>query len=1295
MFNNPTTILPSNIVDASKRFTSVFSVSLEYELSQRAGITGNQTLSTSGWRSQAIWGDYNNDNRFDFLLIGKDANNNRIANVYQRNTTGDGFTTLALGAFENFDSAVWGDYNRDGFLDILATGSNDNATANPVYSFKVLLFNPTRNQFLETGLGTLSRTYTNFINANWLDADNDGRTDFIITSGNRLDLIFGNSATQTINSAINTPVLTTGDLNNDGYIDLILTGQDKTEIYRNDGGRGFVLVTGTGLPGAESASLADYDRDPDGDLDILLITARETKLYANTTTPTNRNQIRFTPGQQLSTEVRFNGSASWGDFEGGEGDLDLLLTGANQRGQEITLVFKNLVANGNNPQLFEPINTLLPGVKNGVNGWADYDNDGLLDFVFTGAAGTREQPILSIYRNNTGAAPNQAPPTPANLTHGISANGVNLSWGETQQQGGKLSYNVRVGTTPGGSDVIAPLKVAALGNAGYNTSYPLNLLKSIPYFWSVQSLDNGYLGSAFAGEQTFTLNPFVISNQQVNLATLPRVIVNNNTITGDYDNDGVLDRAVLNGNTLTISRGTSAGTFITYTNQITPGGTYTTLTQHDVNGDRKLDIILLNPATGAYQTLINDAGRNNTAPQSPLFSQSAVNNNTVTFTWAAANDTQAVTDGLPQTQTPSSGLTYRISLSRTAGAAATNPERTILVSTNSGSVPSQAGDMNQRATVNGNLSWSVNNLTPGVYYSTVQTLDGSLTPSTPTPERSFRILPVVNFSNLNLSANEGDTGTSSLTVTLNLSGSFPEAVSVDYTLLKDVGDTAEPNVDFSAINRTVTFDLDPNTRQTVTSKTFTVPIIGDTLPEDTERFTVQLLNPSNALLSSNTKAKVSITSETTDGMLINGTAGADFLTGGQYNDSLIGGAGNDTLTGGAGQDTLIGGAGDDTYSVDTSNYTVIKDKDGNVVKDKDGNVNVITNADVIVEEENGGNDTIISSVNFNLPPIREQNNSTTTVPKAGPEYVENLTLTGTANLTATGNTLANRITGNGGDNTLSGGGGNDTLDGGAGNDTLVEEGNFNFTLTNATLTGNGTDTLTRIESAQLTGGNGNNRLDATGFTGTVTLDGGGGIDTLIGGAGDDTYIVDTTTDVITEAANRGNDTIISTVTYTLANLPNVENISLVGGSPINGTGNAGNNLIVGNEAVNTIIGGGGNDILVGMGGRDTLTGGAGKDTFLFTQPGDGIDTITDFNVTDDTLSVMEGFSPSLTASGSITATQFTIGSAATTSAHRFIYNRTTGALFFDADGSGAGAAVQLAILQGNPQLTESDIFVGG
>ncbi|MDK4539837.1 calcium-binding protein, partial [Kingella kingae] len=118
--------------------------------------------------------------------------------------------------------------------------------------------------------------------------------------------------------------------------------------------------------------------------------------------------------------------------------------------------------------------------------------------------------------------------------------------------------------------------------------------------------------------------------------------------------------------------------------------------------------------------------------------------------------------------------------------------------------------------------------------------------------------------------------------------------------------------------------------------------------------------------------------------------------------------------------------------------------------------------------------------------------------------------------------------------------------------------------------------------------------------GNDTLDGGEGVDQLSGGKGDDIYIVDNTSDTVTEAANEGKDTVISSVNYTLS--ANVENLTLVGKANLSGTGNDLDNVITGNRGNNTLIGGKGNDTYVfsKAGGHDTIiTRGGGNDTLRF------------------------------------------------------------------------------------------------
>jgi hypothetical protein len=249
-----------------------------------------------------------------------------------------------------------------------------------------------------------------------------------------------------------------------------------------------------------------------------------------------------------------------------------------------------------------------------------------------------------------------------------------------------------------------------------------------------------------------------------------------------------------------------------------------------------------------------------------------------------------------------------------------------------------------------------------------------------------------------------------------------------------------------------------------------------------------------------------------------------------------------------------------------------------------------------------------------------------------PANVENLTLTGAAAINGTGNAGNNVITGNGANNILNGGAGIDTLIGGLGNDIYVVD---SSTDTITELANGGTDTIqssvtytiaaANVENLTLTGtaaingtGNdGNNVITGNGANNILNGGAGAGIDTLIGGLGNDIYVVDSATDTITELANGGTDTIQSSVTFNLAILPNIENLTLIGTAAINGAGNDGNNVITGNGANNILHGSAGNDILTGGLGKDTLIGGLGVDRFDYRTLTHSVlsifDVITGFN----------------------------------------------------------------------------------
>ncbi|QGZ92725.1 hypothetical protein GQR42_09615 [Microcystis aeruginosa FD4] len=146
----------------------------------------------------------------------------------------------------------------------------------------------------------------------------------------------------------------------------------------------------------------------------------------------------------------------------------------------------------------------------------------------------------------------------------------------------------------------------------------------------------------------------------------------------------------------------------------------------------------------------------------------------------------------------------------------------------------------------------------------------------------------------------------------------------------------------------------------------------------------------------------------------------------------------------------------------------------------------------------------------------------------------------------------------------------------------------------------------------------------------------------------------------------------------------------------NGDNKIGNPLpIIGSSNDDIITGTLNNDILVGGLGNDTITGGAGSDRFTFNNRNEGIDTITDFlsSQGDKIALSAAGFGGGLAAGVAITAAQFVLGTTALNASNRLIYNTITGGLFFDGDGTGTLAAIQIATLSSKPTLTVSDILV--
>ncbi len=467
------------------------------------------------------WGDYDNDGDLDVLVTGRElSGETRIARVY----TNDG------GSFSNRGvvldgitdgSAEWGDYDNDNDLDILLIGFVTAST----YDTEVY-----RNDGAD-GIG--GWTFTN-IDAGltgdsrrgvWGDYDNDGDLDILATHAS-----FRNDGGDTFTQDADVPtfgtVLTTGDYDNDADLDVAATNG----LYQNDGTGNFTRLEPF-YPSLQRASFEWGDYDNDGDLDFLVTGAYQQMLSLRI------SSIYRNDGQGTFTEIDDEwigviGHAQWGDFDN-DGDLDVLLSG-NESAEAPNCVF-TLFRNDGSDSFSTVTDTGFEAyIQCNDIAWGDYDNDTDLDILFSGWNSTSR--VVTVYRNNSGTA-NTPPGPPSGLTATPPEEGTAvLSWSagsDTQTPAKGLTYNLRVGTTPGGYDVVSPMAFTTeetpaavtlrggsteehrllpqMGNAQTGVSAILKGLEpNTTYYWSVQAVDTGFKGSAFAPENSFTVPPLAV-----------------------------------------------------------------------------------------------------------------------------------------------------------------------------------------------------------------------------------------------------------------------------------------------------------------------------------------------------------------------------------------------------------------------------------------------------------------------------------------------------------------------------------------------------------------------------------------------------------------------------------------------------------------------------------------------------------------------------------------------------------------------------------------------------------------
>lgn len=485
-----------------------------------AGDAANSQFLTSVSNGDLAWGDMNNDNLLDLAIIGENASG-RFARVHI-NFSG-GFSSqpslvidLNSGVGLRDGAVAWGDYNNDGWQDLVIMGEAQ-GTNKPAVAFHR---NDRQGGFIEDGaLGVIS-----------------------LAKG---DIEFG-------------------DLNNDGWQDIAITGEDangvsRSRIYLNDKTGEFTDYPISGLTGLENSSLAMGDYNADGWLDLALVgfSGSQTigRVYRNTGNFTTNTALVNTGAPIIGAQ---GGSIEWGDYDN-DGYQDLIVVGQNgNNGDELSVHLYRY--DSGLDQFEDELVQATPLIALGDNSdaaWGDYNGDGKLDLVMIGKAGTGStQNTLSLFEN-INANPANTPLPPSNLDETISGYEVILNWdAPAVANPERLSYNVLLDFTPiGGGLQRSPMsftvsgerKLVGRGHVHDTTQFRFYNLPAGSYQWQVQSIDGDYEGSSFSSVGSFFYAPpsFLDSTESVFSGGFPTGLSEGDMAWLDYDLDDDLDLLVI------------------------------------------------------------------------------------------------------------------------------------------------------------------------------------------------------------------------------------------------------------------------------------------------------------------------------------------------------------------------------------------------------------------------------------------------------------------------------------------------------------------------------------------------------------------------------------------------------------------------------------------------------------------------------------------------------------------------------------------------------------------------------
>lgn len=478
-------------------------------------------LSNTGLENKSLGsiatGDLNNDGYLDVITTGIDESSELSTSLYINDQDGT-FTKLNVELTPLYNATIaLGDYNNDGFLDILLAGEGYDPLSSLWKNNGDLSFTE-----VDAGLADLGGT-----NAEFRDIDNDGDLDILLSGSIRnengsysRDLrLYSNEGNDSfveveLSFTSYAVVGSLGDFDNDGDLDL-LSGGGSLEIYPNNGDGTFSSPQSYGsFPAGE---MKWFDFNNDGNLDFIVsgrgFEADEyfTKVYQNV----GVDNDWFVELQDTDFANPRRGKLDIRDYNN-DGNLDLFITGTLDFS---TNSFVSKIYDNSGSSFFENSSISLPQLGSGDGSWFDIDNDGDLDLILTGeevqGANVKKTVVYRNDGNDNINTVNSIPNAPSALSWTWVDDITTFSWeagSDNETPTLELGYNLGVGSDIEASNILFPESnndgsrlIQKLGNAQNNTTKTITSIEDGIYYFKVQSIDGALTGSEFSESEKFAV----------------------------------------------------------------------------------------------------------------------------------------------------------------------------------------------------------------------------------------------------------------------------------------------------------------------------------------------------------------------------------------------------------------------------------------------------------------------------------------------------------------------------------------------------------------------------------------------------------------------------------------------------------------------------------------------------------------------------------------------------------------------------------------------------------------------